>query len=119
MPPSTTPGRLVPRGSSLAAQHGLCLRRQRLGSPSNLRSASRRCGFTRLPGSLLLRPIKLLTPCADLTGNFPAIGTFTSRLPSSRSTFSALYITTTVTGCLGREDSPPVDSLLALLATVA
>jgi len=36
--------------------------------PSNLRSASRRWGFTRLPGSLLLRPVKLLAPCADLTG---------------------------------------------------
>src|SRR6266849_5616483 len=40
--------------------------------PSNLQSASRRRSFTRLPGSLLLRPVKLLAPCADLTGNFPS-----------------------------------------------
>src|SRR5260370_8164623 len=40
--------------------------------PSNLQSASRRGSFTRLPGSLLLRPVKLLAPCADLTGNFPS-----------------------------------------------
>src|SRR5437667_5536961 len=56
-----------------------------------------------------MRPVKLLAPCADLTRNFPAIGTFTSRLPSSRSPFSALDITTTATGLLCRWDSHPLD----------
>jgi hypothetical protein len=36
-------------------------------------------------------------PCADLTRVLPAIGTFTSRLPTSRSPSSPLGITTTVT----------------------
>ena len=52
-------------------QHGLCLRGQRLGSPKYpaIRFPQVRCyGF---PGSLLLRPVKLLAPSADLTGNFP------------------------------------------------
>src|SRR5262249_15996065 len=35
--------------------------------PTVLQSASRRADFSELPGSLLLRPVKLLAPCADLT----------------------------------------------------
>jgi len=35
--------------------------------PIILQSASRRADFSGLPGSLLLRPVKLLAPCADLT----------------------------------------------------
>jgi len=35
--------------------------------PTVLQSASRRADFSGLPGSLLLRPAKLLAPCADLT----------------------------------------------------
>jgi hypothetical protein len=40
--------------------------------PTILQSASRRADFSGLPGSLLLRPVKLLAPCADLTGNYPS-----------------------------------------------
>src|SRR5713101_9456902 len=35
--------------------------------PTILQSASRRADVSGLPGSLLLRPAKLLAPCADLT----------------------------------------------------
>ena len=51
---------------------------ERLGSPDYptiLQSASRRADFSGLPGSLLLRPVKLLAPCADLTRTVPATGT--------------------------------------------
>jgi len=44
--------------------------------PTILQSASRRADFSGLPGSLLLRPVKLLAPCADLTRVPPATGTF-------------------------------------------
>jgi hypothetical protein len=77
--------------------------------PSILLSASRRADFSGLPGSLLLRPVKLLAPCADLTSVLLAIGTFTSRLPASRSPFSPLGITTTVTGLFCRRDSHPLE----------
>jgi hypothetical protein len=83
--------------------------------PTILQSASRRADFSGLPGSLLLRPVKLLAPSADLTRVPPAIGTFTSRLPTSRSPFSPLGITTTVTGLLCRKDAHPLESQLALL----
>ncbi len=77
--------------------------------PTILQSASRRADFWGLPGSLLLRPVKLLAPCADLTRVLPATGTFTSRLPTSRSPFSPLDITTTVTGLFCRRDSHPLE----------
>ncbi len=57
----------------------------------------------------LLRPVKLLAPCADLTRVLPATGTFTSRLPTSRSPFSPLGITTTVTGPFCRRDFHPLE----------
>jgi hypothetical protein len=57
--------------------------------PTILQSASRRADFSGLPGSLLLRPVKLLAPCADLTTVLPATGTFISRLPTSRVTLLA------------------------------
>ena len=59
--------------------------------------------------AFLLRPVKLLAPCADLTRVLPATGTFTSRLPTSRSPFSPLDITTTVTGPFCRRDSHPLE----------
>jgi hypothetical protein len=98
MPPSTTPRRSQPVGSSHAVPT-LGLGHVMSGSalPTVLQSASRKADFSGLPGSLLLRPAKLLAPCADLTGVLPATWAFTSRLPTSRSPFSPLDITTTVT----------------------
>ena len=110
MPSSTTPGRSQPVCSSLAVPD-IGLRHVMSGSalPTILQSASRRADFSGLPGSLLLRPVKLLAPCADLTRVLPATGTFTSRLPTSRSPFSPLGITTTVTGPFCRRDSHPLE----------
>ena len=48
-------------------------------------------------GRHLLRPVKLLAPCADLT-SFVAAEAFTSMLSTSRSPFSPLDMTTAVSG---------------------
>jgi hypothetical protein len=77
--------------------------------------ASLRTDFSGLPGSLLLWPAKFLARCADLTKTRPATGAFTSRLPTSRSPFSSLGITTTVTGLFCRRDFHPLECQLALL----
>jgi hypothetical protein len=88
MPSSTTPGRFA-TGLFQTCGSDIGLRYVMNGALSTiLQSASRRADFWGLPGSLLLRPGKLLAPCADLTRVLPAIGTFTSRLPTSRSQFS-------------------------------
>src|SRR5215469_8566744 len=56
--------------------------------PTILQSASRRADFSGLPGSLLLRPVKLLAPCADLTGVHPATGTFVGSEEAHESTLA-------------------------------
>ena len=110
MPPSTTPGEIA-TGWFQSCGSDVGLRHVMSGSalPTILQSASRRADISELPGSLLLRPVKLLAPCADLTRTLPATGTFTSRLPTSRSPFSPLDITTTVTGLFCRWDSHPLE----------
>jgi hypothetical protein len=68
MPPSTTPGRSG-IGLFQSCDPDIGLRHLINGSalPAILQSASRRADISGLPGSPLLRPVKLLTPCADLT----------------------------------------------------
>ena len=110
MPPSTTPGKSV-TGWFQSCGPDIGLRHVMSGSalPTILLSASRRADFSELTGSLMLRPVKSLAPCADLTRTLPATGTFTSRLPTSQSPFSPLDITTTVTGPFCRWDSHPLE----------
>src|SRR5215471_4328182 len=62
----------------------------------------------------LLRPVRLLAPCTDLTG-LPANGAFTSRLSTARSPFPSLDITTTVSGLLCWRDFHPLEWQLASL----
>jgi hypothetical protein len=78
------------------------------------KSASRRADISGLPGSSLLRPVKLLAPCADLT-SFVAAEAFTSRLSTSRSPFSPLDMTTAVSGRFCRWDFHPLERQLVLL----
>src|ERR1700746_954631 len=78
------------------------------------KSASRRADISRLPGSSLLRPVKLLAPCADLT-SFVAAEAFTSRLSTSRSPFSPLDMTTAVSGRFCRWDLHPLERQLVSL----
>jgi hypothetical protein len=67
MPPSTTPGSSKPQCSSLATPTwAFALAERGSALPSALQPASRRPEISGLPGSLLLRPVKLLAPCADL-----------------------------------------------------
>jgi hypothetical protein len=68
MPSSTTPGRSQTGWFQTCGSH-IGLRHVMSGSalPTVLQSASRRTDFSGLPGSLLLRPGKLLALCADLT----------------------------------------------------
>ena len=109
--PSYDPGEIRTGLFQTCGSH-LGLRHVMSGSalPTILQSASRRADISELPGSLLLRPVKLLAPCADLTRTLPATGTFTSRLPTSRSPFSPLDITTTtVTGLFCRWDFHPLE----------
>src|SRR5215472_14614251 len=62
----------------------------------------------------LLRPVRLLAPCTDLTG-LPANGAFTSRLSTGQSPFPSLDITTTVSGLLCWRDFHPLEWQLASL----
>jgi len=73
MPPSTTPGSSKPQCSSLATPTwAFALAERGSALPSTLQSASRRPEISGLPGSLLLRPVKLLAPCTDLTRISPS-----------------------------------------------
>jgi hypothetical protein len=66
--------------------------------PCILPSVSSRARISGLTGSHSLRPVRSLAPLTDRPGFLPATGAFTSRLSTSRSPFSLLDITTTVTG---------------------
>jgi hypothetical protein len=73
MPPPTTPGSSEPQCSSLAAPTwAFALAQRGSALPSPLQSASRRPEISGLPGSLPLRPVKLLAPCTDLTRISPS-----------------------------------------------
>jgi hypothetical protein len=73
MPPSTTPGSSKPQCSSLATPTwAFALAERGSALPSALQSVSRRPKISGLPGSLLLRPVKLLAPCTDLTRISPS-----------------------------------------------
>jgi hypothetical protein len=111
MPPSTTPGRSVtgwfqPCGPDIGLRHVMS------GSalPTILLSASRRADFSELHWFAFAAACQVARPlCRSDQKTLPATGTFTSRLPTSRSPFSPLDITTTVTGLFCRWDSHPLE----------
>jgi hypothetical protein len=110
MPPSTTPGRSE-TGWFQSCGPDIGLRHVMSGSalPTILLSASRRADFSELHWFAFAAACQVARPCADLTRTLPATGTFTSRLSTSRSPFSPLDITTTVTGPFCRWDSHPLE----------
>jgi len=100
MPPPMSPERSEPCSSSSSSSDiGL---RQDLSSSALsliLPSVSSRARISGLTGSPSLRPVKLLAPLDGSDQDFSQPQrAFTSRLPASRSPFSLLDITTTVTG---------------------
>ena len=88
----------------------------RLGTPVTpaIRS-TRAVDFVGFPGSLPLRPARLLAPLYGSDWNIQPSGTFTSRLSTGRSPSPLLDMTTTATGPLCWRDSHPLEWQLASL----
>jgi hypothetical protein len=82
----------------LRQRHGLRLEPKDSALPTSHNPLPVGLGFRGYTGSLPLRPARLLASLADLTGLFPATEAFTSRLPTGRSPFLLLDITTAATG---------------------
>jgi hypothetical protein len=73
-------------------------------------------GFATTLVRCSLRPVELLAPLTDLTGNFAQpTGTFTPELPASRSPFSSSGITTVTTERFHRWNFHPLERQLASL----
>jgi hypothetical protein len=73
-------------------------------------------GFAATLVRCLPRPVELLAPLTDLTGNFAQPSrTFTPELPASRSPFSSSGITTVATERFHRWDVHPLERQLASL----
>ena len=110
MPPSTTPGRSV-TGWFQSCGPDIGLRHVMSGSalPTVLLSASRRADFSELHWFAFAAACQVARPLCRSDQTSPATGTFTSRLPTSRSPFSPLDITTTVPGPFCRWDSHPLE----------
>jgi hypothetical protein len=84
--------------------------------PTSLQSVSRRVSISGLPRfAHLLRPARLLAPLVRIRPFSRPSGTFTTRLPTGRSPFPLLVITTTATGLLCWWDSHPLEWQLASL----
>src|SRR3954452_5765298 len=116
MPSSLTPGSSSSPLSSVAMPTRPSPRSERLGTPNT--PAIR---FARGPpfGASLVRHCYGLSGCSppwtDLTGFPRPPGAFTSRLPTGRSPFPPLDITTTATGLLCWRDFHPQEWQLASL----
>jgi hypothetical protein len=117
MPSSSDPGEL---DTNLSRSPGadIGLRRVRTGSalPTIPQSVSRGGSFRGFTGSLSRYGLSGCSPpCTDLAGSPQPSGAFTSRLPTGRSPFPLLDMTTTVTGLLCWRDSHPLERQLASL----
>jgi len=110
MPPSTTPGRSE-TGWFQSCGPDIGLRHVMSGSalPTVLLSASRRADFSELHWFAFAAACQVARPLCRSDQNSPATGTFTSRLPTSRSPFSPLDMTTTVSGPFCRWDYHPLE----------
>ena len=116
MPPPETPGSST--SSVPGSDVDIGLRQALSGSalPKSLQSVSRKVSISGLSRfTHLLRPASLLAPHARIRPASRPSGTFTTRLPTGRSPFPLLAITTTATGLLCWWDSHPREWQLASL----